>query len=107
MLGEVAPYQSECLDEASGNIAWLGATTKNFEIMLKDLKKNVVIGNFTNWKTPPFYKDNTCTYMNKDGKWLAHDSCADIELCPVCGFVGTPILTLKGKQNVNPDSVKL
>ena len=96
-LAEVSPYQSECEDEASGNVAWLGATTKNSEILMKDLTGHLTTGNFTNWRSPPFTKDNKCTYMRNDGKWLAHDSCSGMELCPVCGFLGTPIFTLKGK----------
>ena len=99
---QLAAYQSDCLDEASGNIAWMGATTKNFDVMINDLKKNLVQVNYTNWKYPPFAKDNKCTYMNMDGKWLAHHSCLFKELCPVCGFVGTPIFTLKGKQKLIP-----
>ena len=97
LLAELALYQAQCLDEASGNVAWMGATTKDFEIIISDLYSHVGAGNYTNWKYPLFAQDNKCTFMDKDGKWLAHLTCSGMEFCPVCGFTGTPIFTLKGK----------
>ena len=94
LLTEVNSYESKC--ESNGNIFWLGASTENYDLVLRDNNQNLVRGNFTNWNSPLFEGENDCVYMKKDGKWLAYTNCEFIELCPVCGFIGTPILTMKG-----------
>ena len=95
LLATLAPYKSQCLEKA-GVISWLGAHTKDSEIILTSLNKTAAVGNYTNWKYPLFVRDNKCTYMDSDGKWLAHLTCSGMEYCPVCGFTHTPTLTLKG-----------
>ena len=96
LLDEVTTYESECLVKSSGAISWLGAYTDNYELMLRDERQNLVLGNFTNWNSPLFLGENECVYMKKDGKWLANPNCLFLELCPVCRITGTPILTMKG-----------
>ena len=100
LLAELAPYQAQCLDKASGNVAWMGASTKDYEIIISGFAGHAAGGNYTNWKYPLFARDNKCTLMDKDGKWLAHLTCSGMEFCPVCGFIGTPIFTLKGKVSL-------
>ena len=96
LLEEVLQYKQQCWEQATGNILWLGATTRNYELFWSGQDANISKGNFTNWKNTPFYKDNKCTIMEDSGKWFARKDCQGFELCPVCGFIGHPILTLKG-----------
>ena len=64
--------------------------------MTNERNGNVIEGNFTNWGYRVYWKDNQCIAMDKSGKWWPYNDCNGFELCPVCGFVGHPILTIKG-----------
>ena len=55
--------------------------------------------NFTKWDGPLFEPDNGCVYFTPDGKWKPYSKCWAGRTCPICGFVGTPIFTLKGDNN--------
>lgn len=93
---EIPNFEEKCNHD--GKLFWLGASTKDYHIIVRNQKQKFVPGNYTNWSNPLFQKENTCVHMNSDGKWSPHTSiCEFLELCPVCGFIGTPILTLKGK----------
>ena len=63
---------------------------------MRDQNQKYVQGNYTNWERPLFDANNDCVYMHITGKWLAYAGCDFLELCPVCGFIGTPVLTIKG-----------
>ena len=65
LLAEVNTYQSKC--ESNGNVFWLGASTENFDLVLRDKNQNLVRGNFTNWNSPLFGGEHDCVYMKKDG----------------------------------------
>ena len=92
---EVSKYSSSCAS-SKGNVFWLGAETIYYKIYVREPNQKYVPGNYTNWDRPPFDAENDCIYMQKDGKWLSYQGCEFLELCPVCGFVGTPALTMKG-----------
>ena len=97
LTNEIKTYESKCLQKSSGNVFWLGATTKKFQPILQVGNQRENIGNSTNWGTPLFEPANKCVYMKMDGTWIASNTnCVRFELCPVCAFIGTPILTLKG-----------
>ena len=95
LVKEIETFEPQCAG-SDGNVFWMGASTSDFKLLLKDHKQNQVIGNFSDWKAPLYEANNECVYMRKDGKWLSYNGCGFLELCPVCGFVGTPVLTLKG-----------
>ena len=96
LIAEILTYDKNCNHE--GNIFWLGASTKDYQIFSRDSDQNLVPGNFTNWNSPLFNWQNKCVYMKSNGKWVAHTTYCDfLQLCPVCGFIGTPILSLKGQ----------
>ena len=52
LLTVVNSYASKC--ESNGNIFWLGASTENYDLVLRDNNQNLVRGNFTNWNSPLF-----------------------------------------------------
>ena len=101
-LEKVTPYKSECEDAISGNIAWLGAFTENSEVFITNNEGKVIKSNFTKWDGPLFEPDNGCIFLTPDGKWKPYSSCWVGRTCPICGFVGTPVFTLKG----NPKKMK-
>ena len=93
LAAEAHTYKSNC--NTNGNVFWLGASTKEFQLIVRNSTQDLVNGNYTHWGSPLFEGENRCANMNDEGTWLATNDCL-MELCPVCGFVGTPILTLKG-----------
>ena len=58
LLEEVSQYKQKCWEQATENMLWLGATTRNYEVFLSEQDAKISKGNFTNWKNAPFYKDN-------------------------------------------------
>ena len=95
---EIDKYMDVC-NTSSGNIFWLGAKTLDWEIFVRDEKQSFEKGNFTNWAYPLYEPTNQCIMIDRRGKWNAIRDCrGSLDLCPLCGFVGTPILTLKGKS---------
>ena len=106
LLEEVGKYLPECLENATGNVLWLGGTTKNFKLVLNESIWNVSQNNFTNWKIAPYWKDNNCILMDSSGKWLPLKDCSGVRHCPVCGFVGHPMLTFKGKSSCSIVSIR-
>ena len=100
LLRQVDKYGSQCTT-SSGSTFWLGAMTINYSIIKRNKFQKFVPGNFSNWVSPLFRGNFSCIHMNNKGQWYAEAECEFIELCPVCQFIGTPILTIKGKQSCN------
>ena len=96
LQGEIDKYWSDCITP-DGGVFWLGAKTRNFSLLLMNELHNFVPGNYTNYDKPLFKGDFSCIHMTKVGKWVAEPSCGLMTLCPVCRFIGTPIMTLKGE----------
>ena len=93
-------YKLEC-EGLSGSIFWLGGRVEKNKLLVRDSNQDFVAANFTNWNRPLVNDDISCIQMNNEGKWDALESCMLVELCPVCGFTGTPVLTLKGIGHSN------
>ena len=87
-------YKFEC-EGLSGSIFWLGGRVEKNKLLVRDSNQDFVAANFTNWNRPLVNDDISCIQMNNEGKWDALESCVLVELCPVCGFTGTPVLTLE------------
>ena len=95
LRGEIGKYEPDCTTP-DGSVFWLGAKTRNFSLLLLNELQEYVPGNYTNFNKPLFKGDFSCIHMTTEGKWQAEPSCGLIALCPVCRFIGTPIMTLKG-----------
>ena len=102
LAAEVATYEAKC--NTNGNVFWLGSITEDFLLISRDANQNLIRGNYTNWNSPLFESENACVYMKTNAKWMAYSDCEFLELCPVCGFIGTPVLTLKGKLSISGSS---
>ena len=100
LLRKVENYGSQCTS-SSGSVFWLGAMTINYSLFKRNIFQDFIPGNFTNWISPLFKGNFSCIHMNNKGEWYAEPECDFIELCPVCQFVGTPILTIKGRYPHN------
>ena len=61
LAAEVPTFEAEC--NSNGNLFWLGATTKDFDVMIRDANQKLVRGNFSNWNSPLFWGDYKCVYI--------------------------------------------
>ena len=95
---QLAPFRSQCFDSSSGSVAWLGASVNNSQFFRFDEKQNIVRSNFSNLSRDLYSPKMSCVSVEEHGFWEAHTSCPTIQLCAVCGFLGTPVLTLKGNK---------
>jgi hypothetical protein len=58
----------------------------------------LVKSNFSKIDKEVFEPEMNCVSMRKDGIWETYTECTIEKSCVVCGFVGTPVFTLKGKK---------
>ena len=98
LLEEIAEYKTKCLDSTTGNLAWLGAKTRDLKVLIETLEGDFEESVYANWLKTPYHANNNCTYIDSTGQWNAKENCYLVELCPVCQFVSSPIITLKGKR---------
>ena len=95
------PYKTSCADPVSGNIAWLGIKSMNFNwYKLKD-RKNFSSQSFTNWKvSAPYYENYDCGFIKADGIWDSDIICSKkMKLCTVCKISGKQKSNLSLEMN--------
>ena len=98
VLERMNPFLSSCLDESSENIAWLGASVLNSTFHIIDENNNLVKSNFSKLDKEMFEPEMNCVSLRKDGIWETYSECTIEKSCVVCGFVDTPVFTLKGMK---------
>ena len=114
MKGIIQMHNKPCLASSNnvqkGKAAWLGMVRKDRKWYFSNDKNQLEHINYTSWDPNKCTTDDCgmnnfgCPYLQTDGYWafgLSHSTCTTLELCTICSFVDTPILTLKGKCSID------
>ena len=84
------PFQDKCADPVSGNLAWLGIKSINYN-WKKITDRNLLSEqSFTNWAvTAPYFNSYECGFIKVDGTWDSDANChKSVKLCTVCKVSG-------------------
>ena len=85
------PYQDQCADPVSGNLAWLGIKSKEYNWYTIGQKKSLSAQKFTNWElaTTPYFDSYECGFVRLGGTWASDLNCnSKVKLCTVCQLAG-------------------
>ena len=91
LLSTMDPYQDQCADPVSGNLAWLGIKSKDYNWYKIGQKKALSVQKFTNWEaaTAPYFDSYECGFVGFDGTWASDLNCnSKVKLCTVCQLTG-------------------
>ena len=104
MLEILSKHGSHCLNMKlpiqKGRALWLGFQRINDTWFITNDDNPIKKASFENWdKFTPLYPDIGCTFLQTDGYWGFRDktSCSGLELCTICMFEETPVISLKGE----------
>ena len=97
-------HGSHCLSMESalqkGRAIWLGFERLNNSWFITQDDEPIRKASYGNWdRFTPVYPNLGCTFLQTDGYWGFRDktSCDGLELCTVCMFETTPVISLKGE----------
>ena len=98
VMEKLDPYMTQCLDQSSDAVAWIGASVQNFSFSRLDEHQNNVHLNYSNLNKELFESDMSCVSIKRKGLWEPYTTCNFEQSCVVCGFLKTPVFSLKGRN---------
>ena len=94
LMNLLTPYESQCLDPVSGNLAWLGIRARNRVWYRMGKNNEIRVVNYTNWRSSqaPFFPNYDCGFIQTGGIWNSDSSLVncnkDLRLCTACEISG-------------------